>query len=203
MVLEGAGGGGGGGIGVDNGGGGGGGGAGGSYSIYSASYSVATSAIGYIQILYTLGSTDPVLQYNVAAQLVYYSTKTFVIEHPLYINKYLVHACLEGPEAGVYYRGSGKILSDYKVAEIYLADYVDYLACEFTIYVTPIVDDNNGLSSIPILGTSRIKKGKFTVYSNSSPCEFNYLVFGKRMSIEVEPLKTLTHVKGDGPYKWI
>ena len=36
-------------------------------------------------------------------------SKTFVINHPTKKGKYLVHACLEGPEAGVYYRGSAKI----------------------------------------------------------------------------------------------
>ena len=125
--------------------------------------------------------------------------KTFVIEHPLNINKYLVHACLEGPEAGVYYRGTAIINSDFKSVDIYLADYVDYLAKEFTIYVSPIVNDPN---NIPVLGTSPVIKGKFTVYSNIVPCEFNYIVFGKRQNIEVEPLKALTHVKGDGPYKY-
>jgi hypothetical protein len=109
--------------------------------------------------------------------------------------------CLEGPEAGVYYRGSGIITSDYKSVEIYLADYVKHLASDFTIYLTPVVDVSTG--KIPVLGTTRIKYGKFTVYSNIIPCEFDYLVFGKRQNIEVEPLKTLTHVKGDGPYKWI
>ena len=35
--------------------------------------------------------------------------KTFVIDHPDDENKYLVHVCLEGPEAGVYYRGKAEV----------------------------------------------------------------------------------------------
>jgi hypothetical protein len=35
--------------------------------------------------------------------------KTFIIEHPIDTSKYLIHACLEGPEAGVYYRGKATI----------------------------------------------------------------------------------------------
>ena len=37
-------------------------------------------------------------------------TKTFIIDHPIDKNKYLVHGCLEGPEFGVYYRGKSEIL---------------------------------------------------------------------------------------------
>ena len=205
------GGGGGGGNGYGGGGGGGGangytnnaggGGAGGSYvnPSYSNTISYTTSSTsGQLTITWNY-YTNPVLQYDVANNILFYNSKTFVIEHPLNINKYLVHACLEGPEAGVYYRGTAIINSDFKSVDIYLADYVDYLAKEFTIYVSPIVNDPN---NIPVLGTSPVIKGKFTVYSNIVPCEFNYIVFGKRQNIEVEPLKALTHVKGDGPYKY-
>ena len=108
---------------------------------------------------------------------------------------------MEGPEAGVYYRGSATILSDNKSVDIYLADYVDHIACDFTIHVTPILTGD--LPYFPTLITSRIKEGKFTVYSTITPCEFNYIVFGKRQSIEVEPSKSTTLVRGDGPYKWI
>jgi len=122
----------------------------------------------------------------------------------LYIDKYLVHACLEGPEAGVYYRGTATILTDYKSVDIYLADYVRYLAIEFTIYVTPIYNCNTSEKpSFPILMTSPLVDGKFTVYSSVIPCEFSYIVFGKRQSINVEPNKCTTLVKGDGPYTWI
>jgi len=131
------------------------------------------------------------------------SEKTFVIEHPIDNNKYLVHACLEGPEAGVYYRGKARINSDYKSVDIYLADYVEHLACDFTVHLTPYLSENIIEPYFPKLISSPVKNGKFKVYSDIVPCDFDYLVFGKRKSIEVEPLKILTHVKGDGPYKWI
>jgi len=147
--------------------------------------------------------SDPVLQYDVANQYVYYGVKTFVIDHPLQTNKYLVHACLEGPEAGVYYRGSARINTGYNSAEIYLADYVEKLATEFTVYVTPTINGSLPRIYFPKLLTSSICNGKFTVYSNISPCEFAYLVMGKRQAIEVEPEKALVEVKGEGPYKWL
>jgi hypothetical protein len=195
------GGGGGGGGGVGQGGGGGGGG---SYSVYpSAIYAPSLSGVGYINVTYS-PNNNPVLQYDVNTQQIYYNSKTFVIDHPLCIDKYLVHACLEGPEAGVYYRGQAKILSDYSSIEIYLADYVEYLATDFTIHVTPFLNaEDINEAYFPNLITTPVKQGKFTVYSDIVPCEFSYIVFGKRQQIEVEPMKALTCVKGDGPYKWI
>jgi hypothetical protein len=67
------------------------------------------------------GSTGPGIPYGGTGSgtqnVVYYdsgtnsflsnSLKSFVIQHPINTNQYLVHVCLEGPEAGVYYRGKG------------------------------------------------------------------------------------------------
>jgi hypothetical protein len=185
--------------------GGSGGGAGGSFSLYSATFSTPTSSTGpSITISWTANPViNPVLQYNIASKTIFYDNiKTFVIEHPLYTNKYLVHACLEGPEAGVYYRGSATILSDTKSVEIYLANYVQHLANEFTIHVTPILIGDDSVLYFPVLIATPIIDGKFRVYSDIIPCEFNYIVFGKRLSIDVEPDKCTTLVKGDGPYKY-
>ena len=198
--------------------GGGGGGAGGSYSIDpGAVFSTSLSPIAYFSSTWVY-YTDPVLQYNIAGNFVYYDTsttaKTFVIQHPLQTNKYLVHACLEGPEAGVYYRGEagidkgkgkGKGKGDnvqHNYAEICLADYVEHLATEFTVIVT--IANNKTEIIFPSLMATRVSKGKFRVYSDIVPCEFNYLVFGKRQSIETEPEKALSTLKGSmcSPYKY-
>src|SRR5690606_26299208 len=69
-------------------------------------------------------------------EIVRNTDKTFVIEHPIDKNKYLVHACLEGPESGVYYRGDS-IINYKKNKTILLPDYVQYLASNFTVHVTP------------------------------------------------------------------
>ena len=63
-------------------------------------------------------------------------TKNFVIDHPLKDNYQLVHASLEGPEAGVYYRGTAR-LSNGK-AKVTLPDYFDALTRdgETTILLT-------------------------------------------------------------------
>ena len=124
------------------------------------------------------------------------SAKSFVIDHPDDKNKYLVHACLEGSEAGVYYRGLGEITNGI-FTTILLPDYVKNLATHFTIQLTPIYFGKK----IETLCASRIENNSFNVYGEN--CEFYWLVQGKRVDIEVEPLKSSTIVKGSGPYTWI
>ena len=124
------------------------------------------------------------------------NAKTFVIDHPKDINKYLVHACLEGPEAGVYYRGKGEI-QNKQFTSILLPDYVDALAYDFTVQITPIY---NGLK-IQSYNVSEIENNKFQVYGENG--KFFWIVHGKRNEVDVEPLKSKTMVKGDGPYRWI
>ena len=121
-------------------------------------------------------------------------TKTFIIDHPQDTNKYLVHACLEGPEAGVYYRGIGII--ENEEVEITLPDYVKYLAINFSVQITAIGCENS-------FHTSRVNQdtGIFKVFGK--PGEFFWHVYGTRHYINVEPLKADVNIKGSGPYKWI
>ena len=121
--------------------------------------------------------------------------KSFIVNHPEDINKYLVHVCLEGPEAGVYYRGKGEITNGDSV-EIILPHYVEKLAYEFTVQVTPIYNNK-----IVTLNSSEVENNKFKVYGENS--KFHWTVYGKRFDIEVEPNKDTVNVKGDGPYLYI
>ena len=109
---------------------------------------------------------------------------------------YLVHACLEGPESGVYYRGKGEITNNI-FTTVYLPDYVEKLAGEFTIQLTPIYSGKK----IEQLCATEVMNNEFKVYGEN--CKFCWLVQGKRHNIEVEPFKTNVEVKGYGPYKWI
>jgi len=126
------------------------------------------------------------------------SGKTFVIDHPIDINKYLVHACLEGPESGVYYRGEGKITNNYYTT-IELPCYVNNLASNFTVNITQIYDEISEENQN--LKCSRVFSNKFNVYGKN--CSFYWHVFGKRLSLEVEPFKKNVNLKGEGPYTWI
>ena len=119
------------------------------------------------------------------------TAKTFIIDHPVDTNRYLVHGCLEGPETGVYYRGKAKIVCDNVVVR--LPSYVKHLAFDFTVHLTSI-GKNNGLYC------SEVENGQFTVYGDSG--EFYWIVHGSRMEINPEPCKETISVHGDGPYRW-
>jgi hypothetical protein len=123
--------------------------------------------------------------------------KSFIIDHPLNTEKYLVHACLEGPEAGVYYRGKGEILNDEFVT-IQLPDYVSNLARNFTIQVTSIY--SNERKAPNVLQATDVENNEFKVYGKNG--KFFWTVYGLRNEILVEPDKASITVNGDGPYKW-
>ena len=82
------------------------------------------------------GNTGAVVKFNnVSNQWYYEQGKTFIINHPLDNDKYLVHTCLEGPEVGVYYRGKSEITNDTSVT-VNLPDYIPGWAYEFTVTIT-------------------------------------------------------------------
>ena len=139
-----------------------------------------------------------VMIYDATNNEIIYSTsgtKTFVIPHPVDEAKYLVHACLEGPEAGVYYRGKGEITDGESVA-VQLPSYVAALATEFTVQVTGIYD-----GKIKVYNASEVEEGSFKVFGENG--KFYWTVYGMRNSIVVEPEKSQVDVKGSGPYLWI
>jgi len=123
--------------------------------------------------------------------------KTFVIKHPLFKDKYLVHACLEGPEAGVYYRGQDEITNGNDIV-ITLPEYVFELATDFTIQVTQIFE-----GKFVQLATSKIENNRFKVFSNNGNTKFYWIIYGKRENINVEPYIIESRLKGNGPYTWI
>jgi hypothetical protein len=145
------------------------------------------------------GETAGALQWDSGTkEVIYNSLKTFVVNHPIDTNKYLVHACLEGPEAGVYYRGEGCIPPEKDCIEISLPDYVDKFATDFTVNITPI-------GKPVLLSSSRVKNGRFTIYRqfiDNNESEFFWHVTGKRADVTVEPYKSDVNIFGDGPYKW-
>ena len=106
-----------------------------------------------------------------------------------------MHACLEGPESGVYYRGKCEITNG-EFVEINLPDYVEKLATELTVQITHIYD-----GTVKTYSASEVANNSFTVHGENG--KFYWIVHGKRAPVDVEPLKSETNVKGTGPYKWI
>jgi hypothetical protein len=121
--------------------------------------------------------------------------KTFVIDHPINENKYLVHACLEGPEAGVYYRGIDEV-GEGGCCVVSLPEYVSSFTTDATPHITPIFS-----GKIRTLNVSLVRNNCFTVYGEPGP--FTWILYARRQGIEVEPFKSEVNVRGEGPYKYI
>jgi hypothetical protein len=144
----------------------------------------------------TATSGDKILRWSQSTGEIYQDvSKTFVINHPVDKEKYLVHGCLEGPEAGVYYRGQSEIVNS-KSVEVILPEYTKSFS-QFTVQVTGIYNNNKIIN----YNTGQVEDGKFMVYGQNG--RFFWLVHALRLPINVEPLKSETVVKGDGPYKYI
>jgi hypothetical protein len=126
------------------------------------------------------------------------TNKTFVIDNPTNPDKYLVHVCLEGPEAGVYYRGQGEITNNLST-RIRLPHYVEKIASDFIVNVTPIF--NKETKKHVLCSVSEVENNEFEVFGEN--CRFNWLVFGSRGYFNVEPNKNETYVTGEGPYKYL
>jgi len=155
------------------------------------SFDVATAGPNYYLLMVDITTNDIYRSTDSSNNI----AKTFVIEHPTNDNKYLVHACLEGPEAGVYYRGKGEITNN-ECVEIKLPHYVEKLAYDFTVQITPIYGNK-----IVTLNSSEIENNTFKVYGENA--KFHWTVYGNRHDINVEPDKDTVNVKGDGPYLYI
>jgi hypothetical protein len=146
------------------------------------------------------GTSTHTVMYDPSMQKVtYHTSKTFVVDHPTDNDKFLVHACLEGPEAGVYYRGKTAIVNDEYVT-IVLPDYVDKLAKNFTVHITEIYDESKK-DQQNILKTSEVFDNRFNVYGKNG--KFFWIVYGERLAIDVEPSKSSVSVRGSGPYTWV
>jgi hypothetical protein len=98
-------------------------------------------------------------------------TKTFVVPHPFDDTKELIHACLEGPENGVYYRG--EVTTTNGTAEIALPEYFEPLTYDTdrTVLLTQIFEDDDdvviGSNTPATLLASRVKDGKFKIRSTN------------------------------------
>jgi hypothetical protein len=98
---------------------------------------------------------------------VYSPHKQFVIDHPLDPDgRHLVHACIEGPEYAVYYRGEGVL--ENGEAQVALPDYFEALTHTEgrTVQLTPKVGPGG---EVPVLGATAVADGRFTVRAPDHP----------------------------------
>jgi hypothetical protein len=123
------------------------------------------------------------------------ATKNFRINHPLDPERrFLIHACLEGPENAVYYRGQGRLEGGH--ARVQLPDYFEALARPDgrTVIVTSCCEENEPIS---VLAASGIVNGAFNVRAadDRNPEQLFYWEV-KAVRADVEPLETEEH-KGE------
>ncbi len=117
-------------------------------------------------------------------------TKRFVIDHPLDPeNQRLAHACIEGPEAAVYYRGTGQLEGGR--AEVLLPDYFEGLARAEgrTVMLTPICDKDGPLG---MLAATTVVDGRFTVRGDPACGDQRFCWEVKAVRSDVEPLPVVT-----------
>jgi len=136
------------------------------------------------------------LQYDINTKEIFYnSAKTFVIENPSDENRYLVHACIEGPENAVYYRGTGQLLNNscHIKLPLYTEHLIENISVELTSYGC-----YNKLCVYNISSKGFFVKGE-------KDGKFFWTLYGtrKNTSFEIEPLKKSVLVQGDGPYRWL
>ena len=143
-------------------------------------------------------SSNALVYNSYTNEIVYNTSKTFVIQHPIEDKRYLVHTCVEGPDSELLYRGCSQIINN-EFVEISIPDYAQIIGFDWNIQLTPIGEIENPLSCSEIDNS-----GCFVVYSNDNGnCKFYWYVYGKRTLFDVEPFKNDVDVHGDGPYKWI
>jgi hypothetical protein len=123
------------------------------------------------------------------------ATKHFRINHPLDPERrFLIHACLEGPENAIYYRGQGRLEGGH--ARVELPDYFEALARPDgrTVILTSCCEENEPIS---VLAASGIVNGAFNVRAadDRNPRQPFYWEV-KAVRADVEPLETEEH-KGE------
>ena len=131
--------------------------------------------------------------------------KNFTIQHPVYQGKYLVHACLEGATADVFYRGQAEILKTREFVNIKLPDYYCHIVepSSSTIQLTPI-----GRPFAPVGGEILERENIIRVWTDNrynANIPFYWEIKGKRKDTDfkVEPDKDEVEVKQWGPYTYM
>ena len=146
----------------------------------------AVDNVGNIYFGTTAGCS--IYQRTSASGSTQYHAKSFTIQHPTDDERWLRHGCLEGPEAGVYYRGK-----DTAPTTIKLPEYAPKIASNFTVQITPIGEPR-------MMSSSEVsEEGNFQVFGEG---KFHWHVTGTRLEMETQPLKKDITIKNFGPYSW-
>ena len=113
------------------------------------------------------------------------TTKSFNIPHPLHEDKRLVYGCLEGPEYGMYARGTGVIGDgeEKRMIGIELPDYwFKMVGKDYTISLTPHGNYNVWIGK-------KTEDGFYVMTNTKGTATFDWTAIGGRLDakLEVEP----------------
>ena len=169
----------------------------------SAVNSTGTSRT-FINPVRSTTSTRTVYWNSSTSELTASSTKSFMIQHPISPDKYLIHSCLEGPEQGIFYRGrvvlqGGGNTSNTVTLPTYVSHIIDTSVYE-TICVSRIRDPSGGgPAGSAEVSVYDIDTNSFTVYGTAGT--YNWTFFAQRLHVQdddapyqgflVEPDKSL------------
>jgi hypothetical protein len=106
-------------------------------------------------------------------------SKSFVIDHPTKHGKQLVHGCLEGPENGLYFRGTIPFFDNGNITVVF-PEYFSALVDDYSLFVGGL---NYDIVSKESKGFVIAPRGD-CIYGN-----YDFMVIGanKTMPIVVEP----------------
>ena len=131
--------------------------------------------------------------------------KNFTIQHPVYPGKYLVHACLEGATADVYYRGKAEIGIAREFVNVKLPDYYCHIVepGSSTIQLTQVGRPFAHLGGEILERENIIRVWTDKIYLLK--IQFYWEIKGKRKGTDfkVEPNKDEVEVKQWGPYTYM
>lgn len=128
---------------------------------------------------------------NASTGVIKGKSKQFAIDHPLdgpdaAQRRQLIHAALEGPENGVYYRGEGRL--ENGTATVELPAYFEALtrAEGRTVQLTPVFEDDEPVSA---LAAGRVRDGAFRVRTvDGSPASHAFCWQVTAIRADLEPL---------------
>jgi hypothetical protein len=103
-------------------------------------------------------------------------SKSFVAPHPTDPGKEIRFVCLEGPESGTYFRGTGKIVGGFAEIAIPESFRLSTSSDGLTVVATPVGD-------LAVLAAVRVGLDKIVI-RGSSDVAFSYIVNGVRKGFE-------------------
>ena len=126
---------------------------------------------GTLTSLMTINNSGVVVTGTLSA-----TAKSFNLEHPLYKDKRLVHGSLEGPEHGIYIRGT--IEAKEYGCEIELPEYWGAMCEDYTVQLTP-----HGPYTVYI---KEKQKDKVMIACSTRDYKFDYYIVGARTDETLE-----------------